>query len=74
MLLCLLSCVLPAAAGTGGSLLVIGSAAGVAYMGLEGVGFVWYLRKVTPWALAGYAAANTCYVVVHGVPVPAVGL
>jgi hypothetical protein len=43
-------------------------------MGLEGVGFVWYLRKVTPWALAGYAAANTCYVVLHGVPVPAVGL
>ncbi|KAF6254000.1 citrate transporter-domain-containing protein [Scenedesmus sp. NREL 46B-D3] len=32
-------------AGTGGSLLVIGSAAGVAYMGLEGAGFGWYMRK-----------------------------
>lgn len=55
-------------AGTGGSLLVIGSAAGVAYMGLEGVGFGYYLRKVTPWVLAGYIAANACYVVLHGLP------
>lgn len=55
-------------AGTGGSLLVIGSAAGVAYMGLEGIGFVWYLKRVTPWALAGYAAANACYLAQHGLP------
>lgn len=34
-------------AGTGGSMLVIGSAAGVAYMGMEKVDFFWYLRKVT---------------------------
>lgn len=33
-------------AGTGGSMLVIGSAAGVAYMGMEKVDFFWYLRKV----------------------------
>jgi Na+/H+ antiporter NhaD/arsenite permease-like protein len=55
-------------AGTGGSLLVIGSAAGVAYMGLEGAGFGWYMRKVTPWALLGYAAAISSYVIMHGLP------
>lgn len=33
-------------AGTGGSMLVIGSAAGVAFMGMEKVDFFWYLRKV----------------------------
>jgi Na+/H+ antiporter NhaD/arsenite permease-like protein len=49
-------------AGTGGSLLVIGSAAGVAYMGLvEGVSFGWYLRQVTPWALLGYAGGFGVY-------------
>lgn len=42
-------------AATGGSLLVIGSAAGVAFMGMEkGVSFMWYAKKVTPAALAGY--------------------
>jgi len=41
-------------AGTGGSCLIIGSAAGVAAMGLEHIDFLWYLRKVAPWALAGY--------------------
>jgi Na+/H+ antiporter NhaD/arsenite permease-like protein len=35
-------------AGTGGSMLVIGSAAGVAFMGMEKVDFFWYLRKVSP--------------------------
>lgn len=35
-------------AGTGGSMLVIGSAAGVAYMGMEKVDFFWYFRKVNP--------------------------
>jgi Na+/H+ antiporter NhaD/arsenite permease-like protein len=43
-------------AGTGGSCLIIGSAAGVAAMGLEHINFIWYLRKITPWALAGYIA------------------
>jgi len=42
-------------ASTGGSLLVIGSAAGVAFMGLEkGVSFGWYVRTITPAALCGY--------------------
>lgn len=43
-------------AGTGGSCLIIGSAAGVAVMGLEHMNFVWYLRHIGPWALLGYAA------------------
>ncbi len=41
-------------AGTGGSCLIIGSAAGVAAMGLEHIDFLWYLRKITPWAIVGY--------------------
>ncbi|MCC7338116.1 MAG: sodium:proton antiporter NhaD [Pirellulaceae bacterium] len=43
-------------AGTGGSCLIIGSAAGVAAMGLEHIDFIWYLRRIAPWALAGYLA------------------
>jgi Na+/H+ antiporter NhaD/arsenite permease-like protein len=43
-------------AGTGGSCLIIGSAAGVAAMGLERIDFLWYLRRITPWALLGYFA------------------
>ncbi len=43
-------------AGTGGSCLIIGSAAGVAAMGLERIDFLWYLRRITPWALLGYIA------------------
>lgn len=43
-------------AGVGGSLLVIGSAAGVVAMGLEKLEFGWYLRKITPLVLAGYLA------------------
>lgn len=42
------------AAGTGGSILIIGSAAGVVFMGLEKVSFNWYLKKVSLFALAGY--------------------
>ena len=43
-------------AGTGGSILVIGSAAGVAFMGLEEVQFFWYMRRVGFAALVGYFA------------------
>lgn len=43
-------------AGVGGSLLIIGSAAGVVAMGLENINFAWYLRKITLLAFAGYAA------------------
>ena len=50
-------------AGTGGSILIIGSAAGVAAMGLEKIDFVWYMRKISGLALLGYAAGALVYVV-----------
>lgn len=48
-------------AGTGGSLLIIGSAAGVVVMGLEKIQFMWYLKKMTLIALAGYFAGIGVY-------------
>ncbi|KAL0915616.1 hypothetical protein M5K25_016046 [Dendrobium thyrsiflorum] len=48
-------------AGTGGSMLIIGSAAGVAFMGMEKADFFWYLRKVSGFAFAGYAAGIAAY-------------
>ncbi|MEO7247908.1 MAG: sodium:proton antiporter NhaD [Novosphingobium sp.] len=48
-------------AGTGGSILIIGSAAGVAAMGIERIGFLWYLRRFGPMALAGYVAGALVY-------------
>ncbi|KAJ8450997.1 hypothetical protein Cgig2_032622 [Carnegiea gigantea] len=51
-------------AGTGGSMLIIGSAAGVAFMGMEKVDFFWYLRKVSGFAFAGYAAGIAAYLAV----------
>ena len=47
--------------GTGGSILLIGSAAGVAAMGIEKISFTWYLRKITPIALAGFIAGIVVY-------------
>lgn len=44
------------AAGTGGSILIIGSAAGVAVMGMEKIDFIWYLKKISLLALVGYLA------------------
>jgi Na+/H+ antiporter NhaD/arsenite permease-like protein len=41
-------------AGTGGSILIIGSAAGVVAMGMENIGFGWYLKRFSLLALAGY--------------------
>lgn len=41
-------------AGTGGSILIIGSAAGVVAMGMENIGFGWYLKRISLIALAGY--------------------
>ena len=43
-------------AGTGGSCLIIGSAAGVAAMGMEKIDFIWYLKRITWLALLGYFA------------------
>ncbi|GAB3968044.1 sodium:proton antiporter NhaD [Spirosoma terrae] len=48
-------------AGTGGSILVIGSAAGVAVMGLEKLEFGWYLRKISWLAFIGYIAGALVY-------------
>jgi NhaD family Na+/H+ antiporter len=48
-------------AGTGGSILIIGSAAGVAFMGLENVQFFWYLRRISFPALLGYFAGIGAY-------------
>ncbi|MDR1006561.1 MAG: sodium:proton antiporter NhaD [Bacteroidales bacterium] len=53
-------------AGTGGSILIIGSAAGVAVMGMEKIDFIWYLKKISIWALVGYlAGAGTFYLLSH---------
>jgi len=48
-------------AGTGGSILIIGSASGVAAMGLERIDFMVYLRKISGLALAGYLAGAVVY-------------
>jgi Na+/H+ antiporter NhaD/arsenite permease-like protein len=48
-------------AGTGGSILIIGSASGVALMGLEKVDFVWYAKKVSVGAAVGYFAGIATY-------------
>lgn len=49
-------------AGTGGSLLIIGSAAGVAVMGMEKIDFIWYLKKITLLAFAGYIAGAVVFI------------
>jgi len=48
-------------AGTGGSILIIGSAAGVAAMGMEKIDFIWYLKKISLLALIGYLAGAGVY-------------
>ena len=50
-------------AGTGGSILIIGSAAGVAAMGLEKIEFGWYARKIAWLAILGYVAGAAIYIV-----------
>jgi Na+/H+ antiporter NhaD/arsenite permease-like protein len=52
-------------AGTGGSLLVIGSAAGVAVMGMEKMDFIWYLKKMSFLALIGYAGGAAVYLTLY---------
>jgi len=49
-------------AGTGGSLLIIGSAAGVAVMGMEKIDFIWYLKKITLLAFAGYIVGALVFI------------
>ena len=48
-------------AGTGGSILIIGSAAGVAAMGLEKIDFIWYLKRISLLAILGYLAGALVY-------------
>ncbi len=50
-------------AGTGGSILIIGSAAGVAAMGLENIHFFWYVRRISGIALLGYFAGAVAYII-----------
>ena len=49
-------------AGVGGSMLIIGSAAGVVVMGLEGINFIWYLKRISLLALAGYLSGAAVYI------------
>jgi Na+/H+ antiporter NhaD/arsenite permease-like protein len=53
------------AAGTGGSILIIGSAAGVAAMGLEKIHFFWYVKRISGLALLGYLGGAAVYVLQH---------
>ncbi|MCB9234429.1 MAG: sodium:proton antiporter NhaD [Bacteroidia bacterium] len=53
-------------AGTGGSVLIIGSAAGVAVMGIEKIDFIWYLKRMSLLALAGYFAGAAVYFLMFG--------
>jgi Na+/H+ antiporter NhaD/arsenite permease-like protein len=52
--------------GTGGSILIIGSAAGVAAMGLEKIDFFWYVKKISGLALVGYLAGAGVYLLERG--------
>ena len=52
-------------AGTGGSILIIGSAAGVAAMGMEKIQFAWYLKKIAWLAIIGYLSGAATYLLQH---------
>jgi Na+/H+ antiporter NhaD/arsenite permease-like protein len=51
-------------AGTGGSCLIIGSAAGVAAMGMERINFIWYLKKISLLAFLGYISGAATYIAI----------
>ena len=52
-------------AGTGGSCLIIGSAAGVAVMGMEKIDFIWYLKKISWIAVIGYLSGALFFIAQH---------
>ena len=52
-------------AGTGGSVLIIGSAAGVAVMGILKIDFIWYLKNISLLALMGYVAGAITYILIQ---------
>ena len=53
------------AAGTGGSMVIIGSAAGVVAMGMEKINFIWYLKKIAFLALVGYLAGFIVFILLR---------
>jgi len=53
-------------AGTGGSMLIIGSAAGVAAMGMERIDFIWYFKKIAWLALIGFLAGAGVFLLLAG--------
>lgn len=55
------------AAGTGGSMLIIGSAAGVAAMGMEKIDFIWYLKKIAWLAAIGFLAGGAAFMVMWSI-------
>jgi len=52
-------------AGTGGSALIIGSAAGVAVMGMEKIDFIWYMKRISLLAILGFFAGAFTYMAMH---------
>ncbi len=52
-------------AGTGGSILIIGSAAGLAAMGIMRINFFWYVKKISLLALVGYISGAIIFVIQH---------
>ena len=52
-------------AGTGGSMLIIGSAAGVVAMGMEKIDFFWYLKKISWLALIGFLVGSASFIVIR---------
>ena len=54
-------------AGTGGSMLIIGSAAGVAAMGMERIDFIWYFKKIAWLALVGFLAGAAAFILVTSI-------
>ena len=53
------------AAGTGGSMVIIGSAAGVVAMGMEKINFIWYLKKIAFLALIGYLSGFIVFILLR---------
>lgn len=54
-------------AGTGGSMLIIGSAAGVAAMGMERIDFIWYFKKIAWLAFIGFAAGAAVFLLIESI-------
>jgi len=52
-------------AGTGGSMLIIGSAAGVVAMGMEKISFFWYLKRISGLAVLGFIAGSITFIILE---------